>query len=91
MSARQPCQLAREVTTLDRLTGGRMILGVGLGAPLDDEFGSFGETTDARELAAHLDEGLAALNLLWSGEPVTFHGDHVVVDDVAFLPTPIQP
>jgi alkanesulfonate monooxygenase SsuD/methylene tetrahydromethanopterin reductase-like flavin-dependent oxidoreductase (luciferase family) len=91
VARRRVSKLAREVTTLDRLTGGRMILGVGLGAPLDDEFGSFGETTDARELAAHLDEGLAALNLLWSGEPVTFHGDHVVVDDVAFLPTPIQP
>lgn len=39
-------KLAREVTTLDRLTAGRMILGVGLGAPIADEFGSFGETTD---------------------------------------------
>jgi alkanesulfonate monooxygenase SsuD/methylene tetrahydromethanopterin reductase-like flavin-dependent oxidoreductase (luciferase family) len=38
-------KLAREVTTLDRLTGGRMVLGVGLGAPIADEFGSFGETT----------------------------------------------
>jgi alkanesulfonate monooxygenase SsuD/methylene tetrahydromethanopterin reductase-like flavin-dependent oxidoreductase (luciferase family) len=90
VARRRVSKLAREVTTLDRLTGGRMILGVGLGAPLDDEFGSFGESTDARELAAHLDEGLAALNLLWSGEPVTFHGDHVVVDDVTFLPTPVQ-
>jgi alkanesulfonate monooxygenase SsuD/methylene tetrahydromethanopterin reductase-like flavin-dependent oxidoreductase (luciferase family) len=35
-------KLAREVTTLDRLTAGRMILG----APIADEFGSFGETTD---------------------------------------------
>jgi alkanesulfonate monooxygenase SsuD/methylene tetrahydromethanopterin reductase-like flavin-dependent oxidoreductase (luciferase family) len=90
VARRRVSKLAREVTTLDRLTGGRMILGVGLGAPLDDEFGSFGESTDARELAAHLDEGLAALNLLWSGKPVTFHGDHVVVEDVTFLPTPVQ-
>jgi alkanesulfonate monooxygenase SsuD/methylene tetrahydromethanopterin reductase-like flavin-dependent oxidoreductase (luciferase family) len=82
--------LAREVTTLDRLTGGRMVLGVRLGAPIADEFGSFGESTDPRELAARLDEGLEALNLLWSGDPVTFHGDHVRVDDVTFLPTPVQ-
>jgi alkanesulfonate monooxygenase SsuD/methylene tetrahydromethanopterin reductase-like flavin-dependent oxidoreductase (luciferase family) len=64
VARRRVSKLAREVTTLDRLTGGRMILGVGLGAPLDDEFGSFGETTDARELAAHLDEGLTVLSLL---------------------------
>ena len=87
---RRVSKLAREVTTLDRLTGGRMILGVGLGAPVPDEFGTFGETTDLRQLAARLDEGLAALNLLWSGETVSFHGEHIVVDDVAFLPTPLQ-
>ena len=90
VARRRVSKLAREVTTLDRLTGGRMILGAGLGAPVEDEFGTFGETTDPRELAARLDEGLTALNLLWSGEPVTFHGAHVVVDDVAFLPTPVQ-
>lgn len=90
VARRRVSKLAREVTTLDRLTGGRMILGAGLGAPVEDEFGTFGETTDPRELAARLDEGLTALNLLWSGEPVTYHGAHVVVDDVAFLPTPVQ-
>jgi alkanesulfonate monooxygenase SsuD/methylene tetrahydromethanopterin reductase-like flavin-dependent oxidoreductase (luciferase family) len=90
LARRRVSKLAREVTTLDRLTGGRMVLGVGLGAPVQDEFGSFGETTDPRELAARLDEGLAALNLLWSGEPVTFRGRHVVIEDVTFLPTPVQ-
>ncbi len=90
VARRRVSKLAREVTTLDRLTGGRMILGVGLGAPLDDEFGSFGDTTNPKELAARLDEGLTALNLLWSGEPVTFRGEHVVLDDVVFLPTPLQ-
>jgi alkanesulfonate monooxygenase SsuD/methylene tetrahydromethanopterin reductase-like flavin-dependent oxidoreductase (luciferase family) len=90
VARRRVSKLAREVTTLDRLTGGRMVLGVGLGAPIPDEFGSFGETTDPKELAARLDEGLAALNLLWSGEPVTFRGEHVLVEDVAFLPTPVQ-
>ncbi len=90
VARRRVSKLAREVTTLDRLTGGRMILGVGLGAPIPDEFGSFGETTDPKELAARLDEGLTALSLLWSGEPVTFRGEHVVVEDVTFLPTPVQ-
>jgi alkanesulfonate monooxygenase SsuD/methylene tetrahydromethanopterin reductase-like flavin-dependent oxidoreductase (luciferase family) len=90
VARRRVSKLAREITTLDRLTGGRMILGVGLGAPIADEFGSFGETTDPRELAARLDEGLEALNLLWSGEPVTFHGEYVHVDDVTFQPVPVQ-
>jgi alkanesulfonate monooxygenase SsuD/methylene tetrahydromethanopterin reductase-like flavin-dependent oxidoreductase (luciferase family) len=90
VARRRVSKLAREVTTLDRLTGGRMILGVGLGAPIPDEFGSFGEPTDPKVLAARLDEGLTALNLLWSGEPVTFRGEHVVVEDVEFLPTPVQ-
>jgi len=90
VARRRPAKLAREVTTLDRLTGGRMILGAGLGAPLDDEYATFGDTTDLRELAERLDEGLHALARLWSGERVTFRGNQVTLDDVAFLPTPVQ-
>jgi alkanesulfonate monooxygenase SsuD/methylene tetrahydromethanopterin reductase-like flavin-dependent oxidoreductase (luciferase family) len=90
VARRRPAKLAREVTTLDRLTGGRMILGAGLGAPLDDEYATFGDTTDLRELAERLDEGLHALARLWSGEPVTFRGNQVTLDDVTFLPTPVQ-
>jgi alkanesulfonate monooxygenase SsuD/methylene tetrahydromethanopterin reductase-like flavin-dependent oxidoreductase (luciferase family) len=90
VARRRPAKLAREVTTLDRLTGGRMILGAGLGAPVEDEYGSFGDTTDVKVLAERLDEGLHALDLLWSGEPVTFRGNQVTVDDVVFRPTPVQ-
>jgi alkanesulfonate monooxygenase SsuD/methylene tetrahydromethanopterin reductase-like flavin-dependent oxidoreductase (luciferase family) len=90
VARRRVSKLARELTTLDRLSGGRMILGAGLGAPIADEFGSFGETTDPREIADRLDESLTALDLLWSGEPVTYHGDYVHVDDVTFLPVPVQ-
>jgi len=90
VARRRPAKLAREVTTLDRLTGGRMILGAGLGAPISDEYGTFGDTTDPRVLAERLDEGLHALDLLWSGEPVTYRGNQITIDDVAFLPTPVQ-
>jgi probable F420-dependent oxidoreductase len=90
VARRRPTKLAREVTTLDRLTGGRMILGVGLGEPVDDEYGALGDTTDRRVLARRLDEGLEALDRLWSGEAVTYHGDHVTIDDVTFRPTPVQ-
>lgn len=90
VARRRPSKLAREVTTLDQLSGGRMTLCAGLGEPVDAEYGSFGDTTDRKVLAERLDEGLHALDLLWSGEPVTFHGNQVTVDDVAFLPTPVQ-
>ena len=67
-----------------------MVLGAGLGAPVDDEYASFGDTTDTKVLAERLDEGLYALDLLWSGEPVTYRGDHITIDDVVFLPAPVQ-
>jgi alkanesulfonate monooxygenase SsuD/methylene tetrahydromethanopterin reductase-like flavin-dependent oxidoreductase (luciferase family) len=90
VARRRPSKLAREVTTLDRLTGGRMILGAGLGDPVGGEYGSFGDTTDTRVLAERLDEGLHALDLLWSGEPVTYRGNQITIDDVVFLPVPVQ-
>lgn len=90
VARRRVPKLAREVTTLDRLSGGRMIFGAGLGAPIEDEFGSFGEPTDPRVLAERLDESLTALDRLWSGQPVTFRGRQIVVEDVQMLPTPVQ-
>jgi len=90
VARRRPAKLAREVATLDRLTGGRMVLGVGLGAPVDDEYASFGDTTDTKVLAERLDESLDALDLLWSGEPVTYRGNQITIGDVVFLPTPVQ-
>src|SRR5262244_2361638 len=90
VARRRPSKLAREVTTLDRLTGGRMILGAGLGDPVDGEYGTFGDTTDTRVLAERLDEGLHALDLLWSGERVTYRGNQVTIDDVVFRPVPMR-
>jgi alkanesulfonate monooxygenase SsuD/methylene tetrahydromethanopterin reductase-like flavin-dependent oxidoreductase (luciferase family) len=87
---RRPQVVARQTTTLDRLSGGRLVFGAGLGEPAEDEFGSFGEPTDRRTRAAMLDEGLEVLAALWSGEAVTHHGAHYTVDDVTFLPRPIQ-
>lgn len=87
---RRPWKLARETVTLDRLSGGRLVLGVGLGEPPEDEYGSFGEPTDPVVRAAMLDEGLEVLTRLWSGETVSFQGHHYRVDQVAFQPTPVQ-
>ncbi|MFF1747027.1 LLM class flavin-dependent oxidoreductase [Streptomyces mirabilis] len=90
VARRHPSKLAREVATLDRLSNGRIVLGVGLGGPIEDEYDTFGGPTDPKELAARLDEGLAALDLLWSGEPATYLGSHVTLKDVIFQPTPVQ-
>jgi len=87
LARRRVSVVARQTVTLDLLSQGRLRFGVGLGAP-DDEFTRFGEDADARLRARILDESLDALTLLWSGEPVTFRGTHVTIDDVQFLPKP---
>jgi alkanesulfonate monooxygenase SsuD/methylene tetrahydromethanopterin reductase-like flavin-dependent oxidoreductase (luciferase family) len=87
---RRPEQLARQVATLDHLSGGRVVFGAGLGGPIDDEYGSFGEPTDPKLLAERLDEGLDLLAAYWSGEAVTHHGRHFEVDDVTLLPATVQ-
>jgi alkanesulfonate monooxygenase SsuD/methylene tetrahydromethanopterin reductase-like flavin-dependent oxidoreductase (luciferase family) len=87
---RRPQQLARQVSTLDNLSAGRVIFGAGLGGPIDDEYGSFGEPTDPRLLAERLDEGLHLLDRYWSGEPVTHAGRHYQVQDATLLPRPVQ-
>jgi alkanesulfonate monooxygenase SsuD/methylene tetrahydromethanopterin reductase-like flavin-dependent oxidoreductase (luciferase family) len=61
-------KLARETVTLDRLSGGRLIFGAGLGSDNSGEFSRFGEESDAKERARLLDDGLAKLELYWNGE-----------------------
>ncbi|BCJ36690.1 luciferase-like protein [Actinocatenispora thailandica] len=90
VARRRPEQLARQVATLDALSGGRVVFGAGLGGPIEDEFGSFGEPTDPVVLAERLDEGLDLLDRYWSGETVDHDGPHYQVRDVRLLPTPVQ-
>jgi alkanesulfonate monooxygenase SsuD/methylene tetrahydromethanopterin reductase-like flavin-dependent oxidoreductase (luciferase family) len=63
-------QLARETTSIDRLSGGRLVLGVGIGSARTGEFDPerFGEEGDARERGRLLDEGLDRLASYWGGE-----------------------
>src|SRR4051812_7633766 len=61
-------KLARETVTLDRLSGGRLVFGAGLGSDNSGEFSKFGEEADGRARAALLDEGLERLAAYWGGE-----------------------
>ena len=90
VARRRPQQLARQVATLDNLSGGRAIFGTGLGGPIEDEYGSSGETTDPVVLAERLDEGLGLLERYWSGESVNHQGRHYQARDVALLPVTVQ-
>jgi hypothetical protein len=91
VSRRRPWKLARETTSIDHLSAGRLILGVGLGAAEHDGgFFKVGEAMDIKVRAQRLDEGLAILTGLWSGKRFSFRGEHYQVDDMCMLPTPVQ-
>ena len=83
----RPWKLASETATLDNLSGGRVILSVGLGAT-DVGFGAFGEAVDRKERAELLDESLTIIDGLWRGDlPFSHHGKHYTIDVPAEMPT----
>ena len=88
LARRRPWKLAKEAATLDRLSGGRLVVGAGLGAKGDTA--PFGEGAPAAELAERLDEGLELLAALWSGQPVSREGEHFRVRDGLLRPAPLQ-
>lgn len=91
LSRRRPWKVVRESVTIDHLSGGRLVLPVGLGALDDAGFSKVHpEVTDRRNRAELLDETLAILDAAWTGDPVTFTGSHYQVDGVTFLPRPVH-
>jgi len=90
LTRRRPQKVARETVTLDRLSSGRLTLGVGLGVDSGGELSRFGESADERERAERLDEALELLLALWSGELVEHDGPHFQAAGVRFLPRPTQ-
>ena len=89
-SRRRPWKLAREIITLDHLSNGRLVVPVGLGALDDAGFGNVGEPVDARTRARLLDETLAIIDGLQSGEPFAFEGEHYRFGPMTFRPRPVQ-
>jgi alkanesulfonate monooxygenase SsuD/methylene tetrahydromethanopterin reductase-like flavin-dependent oxidoreductase (luciferase family) len=94
---RRPIKLAREAVSIDQLSNGRLILGVGIGAG-PWEWEQLGEEPSMRVRGAMLDEGLEVLTGIWSGEPFSHRGEHYTVDvrlpgrsePAAFEPRPVQ-
>ena len=89
VARRRPWKLARETVTLDHLSSGRLILGVGLGWA-STEFDTFGEEGNPKIRAEKLDEGLDVLIGLWRGEIFSYKGKHYQIKDALFLPRPVQ-
>jgi alkanesulfonate monooxygenase SsuD/methylene tetrahydromethanopterin reductase-like flavin-dependent oxidoreductase (luciferase family) len=87
LSRMRPWKLAGEAASVDHLSGGRVILSVGLGA-IDSGFESFGEVTDRRTRAELLDESLDIVTGLWGGQPFRYQGKHYQVRETSFLPPP---
>jgi probable F420-dependent oxidoreductase len=82
---RNPGILAKECATLDMLTGGRLLLGIGVGW-LHEEFDALGVSWDDR--AARTDDDVAALRALWEQEVSTHRGTHNEFTDVYSFPKP---
>jgi alkanesulfonate monooxygenase SsuD/methylene tetrahydromethanopterin reductase-like flavin-dependent oxidoreductase (luciferase family) len=89
LARRRPQIVANAVASLDLLSGGRVVFGVGLGGSAE-EFTAFGEPGGAKERARVLDEGLTVVDGLWSGGPLTHHGPHYDVENVSLAPLPLQ-
>lgn len=90
LARRRPQVLARQVVTLDHLSSGRVVVGLGLGVDSSGELSRFGEIVDASERGDLLDEGAALLAALMAGEQLEHRGRHFLADGVRFLPRPVQ-
>ena len=85
---REPWQIAQEVATLDRLSGGRVVLGVGLGNA--DDYDAYGTPYDPPVLGERFDEALEVVAELWSGDPIDHDGEHFTLEGAEVQPTPVQ-
>jgi alkanesulfonate monooxygenase SsuD/methylene tetrahydromethanopterin reductase-like flavin-dependent oxidoreductase (luciferase family) len=92
LARRRPWKVARETVSLDHLSNGRVVFGIGLGGSSGQivEWENFGETVDLHKRAEKLEEALEVLLGLWSGKPFSYKGRYFEVKESIFLPTPLQ-
>lgn len=91
LARRRPQVLARQAASLAVLSSGRFVLGLGLGDDWVGEFGAFGDEVSPRVRGQMLDDGLAVLTGLLSGEEVAHEGPHYTARGVRFRPAPRVP
>jgi len=89
LPARHPPSIAIQALTVDHLSRGRLVLGVGLGDPEPANVAALGQTGTLPERAASLDESLEVITRLWSGDRVSFQGRHHRLHDAQFWPRPV--
>lgn len=87
---RHPIHLAQAFAALSQISGGRMIMGIGLGG-FPHEFAAAGHPTGIAERAELVRANVEICRRLWAGERVRFKNDYFDFSDVALKPTPLQP
>ncbi len=89
---RHPILLAHQLATLDRLSDGRLIAGIGGGFPnpaTQAQFAAVG--VDFTRRVSRMEESIDAMRSLWTGKPVSYQGKHFTFDDVHLAPPPVRP
>jgi probable F420-dependent oxidoreductase len=85
----QPAIIAKQVADLDRATGGRLTLGVGVGGEYPQEFEACG--VPVKERGKRTDEAIGLLRRLWTATEITHEGPYYPMRDVKIHPAPAQP
>ncbi len=86
---RHPGPVAKQAATLDVLSEGKFIFGVGVGGEFASDFRA--AEVPIEERGARLNEGIEVLRKLWSGEKITHKGRFYDIEDVQMLPKPVSP
>jgi probable F420-dependent oxidoreductase len=86
--ARNPVLLAKELATIDLISGGRLFPAFGIGIALPSELAALGIPRDER--VARLEETIEIIRALWTGEPVSYHGRFSTLDGVTLTPRPTR-